>query len=358
MFAVVMCGGSGTRFWPASRRQRPKQFLNITGNGPMVVETCDRLSPLVRDKEMILVLGAEHLNEATGLFAGRGVHMLAEPAGRNTAPCIGLGAIYARYLGCTQAMAFLPADHYIGNPSRFLEDLRAAGEIADQGGIVTLGIVPNRPETGYGYIRRDPHQVNAGGTTAYRVSGFVEKPDLETARRYLNSGEYYWNGGIFVARPETILKETKKQLPELYTGLERLSDVLGSDRFESELTDVYGTLPGISFDYGIMENTSEAVYVIPSECGWSDVGSWASLYELRGDDRDDAQNVSDGQTLLVECEGSYVSGRADRLVACLGLKDILVVDTADALLVADLKRSQDIRKIVDRLKERGKDGLL
>lgn len=358
MFAVIMCGGSGTRFWPASRRQKPKQFLNITGRGPMVVETCNRLHPLVRDREMILVLGAEHLKEATDLFEGRDVHILAEPVGRNTAPCMGLGAIYARHLGCTGPVAFLPADHYIGDPLRFLQDLKAAGEIADRGGIVTLGIVPNRPETGYGYIRKDTERVNAGGATAYRVSGFVEKPDLETARGYLVSGEYYWNGGIFVARPETILKETERQLPDLHKGLERLSAVLGTDRFEAELKAVYGNLTGVSFDYGIMEHTREEVVVVPSECGWSDVGSWASLYELRRSDADEMKNLSDGETLLVSCENSYVSGRSGRLVACLGLKNALVVDTTDALLVADMDRSQDIREIVERLKKMGKERLL
>lgn len=358
MFAVIMCGGSGTRFWPASRRQRPKQFLDITGRGPMVVETCNRLHPLVRDHEMILVLGAEHLKEAKALFNGRDVHMLAEPVGRNTAPCIGLGAIYARHLGCTGPVAFLPADHYIGDPSRFLKDLDAAGEIADRGGIVTLGIVPNRPETGYGYVRKDAEQVNAGGVTGYRVSGFFEKPDLETARRYLVSGDYYWNGGIFVARPDAILKETEKHLPDLYKGLERLAATLGGDRFDAELEDLYEGLTGISFDYGIMEHTGEAVYVVPSECGWSDVGSWASLYELRSSEADDAKNVSEGETLLISCENSYVSSRNGRLVACLGLRDALIVDTADALLVADLNRSQDIRQIVERLKQTGKESLL
>ena len=358
MFAVIMCGGSGTRFWPASRRQRPKQFLNITGRGPMVVETCDRLKPLIGDQEMILVLGAEHLKEASQLFEGRGVHILAEPVGRNTAPCMGLGAIYARHLGCTEAVAFLPADHYIGDASRFLEDLRTAGEIADGGGIVTLGIVPNRPETGYGYIRRESGDPCVAGSRAYRVSSFVEKPDLKTAKQYLTSGDYYWNGGIFVATPHTILKEIETHLPDLHTGLERLAGVLGSDRFEAELRDVYGRLTGISFDYGIMEKTRESVYVVPSACGWSDVGSWASLYELREDERDRSGNLSDGETLLIDCENSFISSRDGRLAACLGLKDILLVDTADALLVADLKRSQDIREIVDRLKDMKKERLL
>ena len=358
MFAVIMCGGSGTRFWPASRKQRPKQFLDITGKGPMVVETSNRLRSLARDEEIILVLGEKHLEEAKDLFKGREVHMLAEPVGRNTAPCIGLGAVYARHLGCKGPMAFLPADHFIGNPTRFLEDLRAAGEIADGGGIATIGIVPNRPETGYGYIRRDLNKIDVGGKTAYKVLKFVEKPDLEKARGYLTSGEYYWNGGIFVAKPETILKETKEQLPELYEGLQRLAKALESGGFEEAFKDVYGALTGISFDYGIMENTKEEVYVIPSECGWSDVGSWESLYELRASEQDKEQNLIDGETILIECEKSFVSGRAGRLVACLGLKDTLIVDTPDALLVADLNRSQDIRKIVDRLKETEKNKLL
>lgn len=358
MFAVIMCGGSGTRFWPASRRRRPKQFLNITGKGPMVVETCNRLHPLVSDHEMILVLGAEHLKEARALFEGRDVHLLAEPVGRNTAPCIGLGAIYARYLGCVGAVAFLPADHYIGHPSRFLEDLRASGEIAERGGIVTLGIVPNRPETGYGYIQKGSERVKAGNTMAYKVSRFVEKPGLETARHYLASGEYLWNGGIFVSKPQTILQEIERHLPDLHRGLERLSAVLGSDRFETELNHVYGGLTGISFDYGIMELTEEEVVVVPSECGWSDVGSWASLYALRSPDADELENLTDGDTLLISCENSYVSSGSGRLVACLGLKNALIVDTPDALLVTQMDRSQDIRQIVDRLKSSGKDSLL
>jgi mannose-1-phosphate guanylyltransferase len=358
MFAVVMCGGSGTRFWPVSRQERPKQFLNITGRGPMVVETCDRLHPLIQDPETILVLGEQHLTEAQHLFEGRGVHMLAEPVGRNTAPCMGLGAIYARHLGCTGPVAFLPADHYIADPQQFLEDLQAAGELVDQGGIATLGIVPSRPETGYGYIKRGKDQVMAGDATGYRVSRFVEKPDLETARGYLTSGDYYWNAGIFVASPETILKEIKTHLPELYQGLERISEAVSTDRFETELKAVYNSLAGVSFDYGVMEHTREAVFVIPSACGWSDVGTWSALVELKGRDADAGQNIAEGDALLIACEGSYVSGGSGRLVACLGLKNALVVDTPDALLVADLDRSQDIREIVEQLRQRGKDHLL
>ncbi len=324
----------------------------------MVVETCDRLKPTIDDKDMILVLGNDHLEHARKLFQGRGVHIVAEPVGKNTAPCIGLGAIYAQHLGCREAVAFLPADHFISAPSSFMEALGAAGKLAMSGGIVTLGIVPTRPETGYGYIRRTSEKIEVDGPGAYRVVEFVEKPDLETARRYLIDGEYYWNGGIFVATPETILEETEKHLPDLYKGLMRLKAAVGTQRFESEFEEVYNGLTGISFDYGIMENTREEVYVIPTECGWSDVGSWESLYELRASERDKEQNLVDGETILIECEKSFVSNSAGRLVACLGLKDTLIVDTPDALLVADLNRSQDIRKIVDRLKESGKNKLL
>ncbi len=358
MFAVIMCGGSGTRFWPASRKGRPKQFLNITGNGPMVVDTCDRLYPLIPDENTILILGKGHLEEATLLFKGRKVHFLAEPVGRNTAPCMGLGALYARHLGSEAPVAFLPADHYISRPRVFLGDLKAAGEVAASGGIVTLGIVPTRPETGYGYIRKRPGDNETTDTSAHKVSAFVEKPDIQKAQEYLMSREYYWNAGIFVATPETILTEIEKQLPDLYKALVRLSKSFDTDHFERAFERAYGSITGISFDYGIMEHTEQPVYVIPSQCGWSDVGSWDSLYELRSAERDARGNVSEGETLIIDCEESFVSGKGDRLVACLGLKNCLVVDTGDALLVADRDHCQAIRKVVAKLKETGKDGLL
>jgi len=358
MFAVIMTGGSGTRFWPVSRKRKPKQFINITGGAPMVVETCDRLGPVARDDEMILVLGKDHLDDAMDLFAGRKLHMLAEPVGRNTAPCIGLGAIYARHLGYDGPVAFLPADHYIGDPPAFLGALSAAGKLAESGGIATLGIVPNRPETGYGYIRRDQSHIDINGLTAFRVSEFVEKPDLKIALNYLKTGEYYWNAGIFVATAETIMREIHTLLPGLHEGLLRLENVLGTDQFEGELDKIYAGLESVSFDYGVMEKTKEEVYVVPCECGWSDVGSWASLYDLKSTNYDKDQNLAEGETFLIDCEESFISARGGRLVTCLGLKKCLVIDTPDTLLVADLHRSQDVRKIVNKLQETGKGELL
>ena len=324
----------------------------------MVVDTCDRLASLMADDRVILILGKEHQNEAKDLFKGRNVHILAEPVGRNTAPCMGLGALYARHLGSEDPVAFLPADHFISKPEIFLKDLESAGNLAADGGIVTLGIVPTRPETGYGYIRKTEDSTGSNTTSAYKVSAFVEKPDIEKAHDYLKSGDYYWNAGIFVATPETILTEIKTQLPDLHEGLGQIAAALGTERFEAAFKNAYENMKGISFDYGIMENTRQPVYVIPSECGWSDVGSWESLYELRGAERDRNWNLAEGETLVIDCEKSFISSQGGRLVACLGLKECLVVDTGDTVLVADLSQSQDIRKIVDSLKETGKDTLL
>jgi len=358
MYSVIMAGGAGTRFWPVSRKAKPKQFLNITGKGPMVVETCDRMAPAFRDEQIILILGQEHLQEATSLFKERRVRLLAEPVGRNTAACMGLGAIYAAHLKSADPVAFLPADHYVSNPAALLESIHRAAEIAAAGSIVTLGIVPTRPETGYGYIQWSEERPDFWEQKAYRVKAFVEKPTLDKAKQYLARGDYLWNAGIFVATSQTVLKEIELHLPNLYEGLMRLKTALGTDGFENVLEEVYERLESVSFDYGIMERTSSPVFVVPCDCGWSDVGSWESVYELREEDYDDLRNLKEGECLVVDCKGSFVLSRGGRLVSCLGLKDCLVIDTPEALLVADLKKSQEVRKIIDLLKRSRKDDLL
>jgi mannose-1-phosphate guanylyltransferase len=349
MYAVIMAGGSGTRFWPISRKHRPKQFLNIFGDDPMVVETCNRLKPLVRDEAMTIVLGREHLEEAKNLLRDKKVHILGEPIGRNTAACIGLGALYSEYIGCEGPAAFLPADHFINDVAAFRKGLEEAARIAAPGKIVTLGIIPTRPETGYGYIRRAEAFANSDDIRAYHVSAFVEKPDIEKAKTYLAGGDYFWNAGIFVATPGTILEEIRRYLPGLYQGLERLQRTLGTKDFEREMETVYDELDNISFDYGVMERTDSPVLVIPCHCGWSDVGSWASLYELRSRDYDADHNLVEGETLLLDCKNNFVTERSGRLVVCIGLKNCLVIDTPDALLVAEIERSQEVRKVVEHL---------
>ena len=358
MHAVIMAGGSGTRFWPYSRNDRPKQFLKIGGNDPLLTQTCDRLSPLVSDEEMIIVLGKNHLKEAGELLKDRKVHIIAEPVGRNTAPCIGLGAIYARHLGCEGAIAFLPADHFIGNPAAFLSALEQAGGVAESGGIVTIGIIPSRPETGYGYIQRSKSVPGPPGATVFEVSAFVEKPDLEKAGKYLMSGDYFWNAGIFVSTHETILKEIRQHLPGLYEDLMSLEESLGTDSFDKRLKTIYEDLESVSFDYGIMEKTQGPLFVLPCECGWSDVGSWESLYQLREGDHDSMKNLSEGDTILIDCKNSFISGISNRLIACLGIKNFVIIDTNDALLVADMGRSQDIRRIIEQLRKDNREDLL
>jgi mannose-1-phosphate guanylyltransferase len=358
MFAVIMAGGSGTRFWPASRKHKPKQFLNITGKGPMLIETMKRLRPLAQDGETLIVLGTDHLQEARALIGDRPVHLLAEPVGRNTAPCIGLGALYALHTGWEGPVAFLPADHYVGNPTAFLDAIRAAGDVARKGGIVTLGIVPTRPETGYGYIRREQAAGQSRNLEYYSVSSFVEKPDSDTACRYLTDGGYYWNAGIFIATPETIKHAIQTHLPDLYEGLGRLENTFGTPQFETELAEVYGALDSISFDYGIMEKTGGEVFVLPCDCGWSDVGSWASLYTLRASEHDARENLVEGDAVLIKCNQTFAANFGGRLLACVGLKNCLVVETQDCVLVADLTNSQEIREVVERLKTAGREELL
>ncbi len=356
MYAVIMAGGSGTRFWPYSRNNRPKQFLKMVGDKTMLVQTCDRLGSIISDKEMIIVLGQNHLREAKRLLKGRKINIVAEPIGRNTAPCIGLGAIYARYLGCKGAIAFLPADHYIADPAAFARAIEQAGNLAESGGIVTIGIIPSRPETGYGYIKRSIPA--SSGSAVFEVSSFVEKPDLKNARSYLASGDYFWNAGVFVATHETILNEIRLHLPELYKGLLSLEKVMGTGSFEKRLRTVYKRLKSVSFDYGIMEKTRSPIFVIPSDCGWSDVGSWESLHELMVGNNKGVRNFSEGECILIDCKNSMISGMSGRLVACLGLKNCVIVDTDDALLVADLRSSQDIRKIVEYLKRNKREDLM
>ena len=354
MFVVIMAGGSGTRFWPFSRKSKPKQFLDIIGSDPMIIETYKRISPIVNNDQVCIILGKEHLKEADSLFEGKNIHIIAEPFGRNTAPCIALGSLYAQHLGYQGAIAFLPADHYIADNNVFISSLQIAEKLALKNSIVTLGIVPSRPETGYGYIKRAEESLDIDGHKVYKVEEFVEKPDLETANRYLKSGRYYWNAGIFISNPDTIISETKRHLPDLYDAFMEIKDHFGTKGFEDILQKAYENAPNVSFDYGIMEKTEADVYVIPTDCGWSDVGSWLSIYELRKSEYDKDSNLIEGDVINIDCKNSFISSKGDRVIACIGLKGILIVETSDAILVADMNRTQDVRKVVEILKEKGK----
>lgn len=352
MYVVIMAGGSGTRFWPVSRKARPKQLLNIIGGQPMVKTTYERVKGIVPDRQIVLVVGREHFDETSRVFSGTEVRILAEPEGKNTAPCIGLAARYVEHFGGDVPMVVLPADHYVARPDVFRRALgQAVSLCAGDRAIVTLGIVPTRPETGYGYIETDPVERTVDGISFHEVRRFVEKPGLSTAEEYLLRGGFYWNAGIFVATSGLLLDEFAAHMPRFRSGLAGLTE-FDSDRYRERVASLYQATENISFDYAIMEKTGRTVYVLPCDCGWSDVGSWYSLYETRQAERDEAGNLVDGEAVVIDCRDSFVMARGKRCVAALGVSGVLIVDTEDALLVADLEKAQEVRKVISSLRDR------
>jgi len=355
MHIIIMAGGSGTRFWPASREDRPKQFLNIIGSLPLIEQTFLRVVPLTEEKRIYLIITALHRELTEKIFERRQVKILVEPFGRNTAPCIGLAAIHLRREAGDIPMVVLPSDHFIADERAFRSTLRAAAKLAQTGAIVTVGITPTRPETGYGYILKGSEQEPVLSHPVFLVERFVEKPDLQTASQYLASGQYLWNSGVFVFTPNTILQEIQQHLPQVYQGLTILESQLNQVGYQATLEEVYTEWPSISIDYGVMEKTSRPVCVLPGPFGWSDVGSWRSLYELRREELDVQNNLADGQTLLVDTKGSFIYSLTNRLIATLGLTNILIVDTPDGVLVADLHRSQEVRRLTEELERKRKE---
>lgn len=350
MFAVIMAGGQGTRFWPRSRRKRPKQLLDIVGSESMIRQTVDRLDPLIKPEDLYVVTGKEHVEELIGHIPHvPSENIIAEPIGRNTAPCIGLAAMMLKKMNPEGVMAVLPADHVILDKEGFLETLRLAGDVAKSGDyIITLGMKPDRPETGYGYIKQGP--VVGGQGSVYKVERFVEKPDKETAEGYVKSGEYLWNAGMFVFKVSTILRAIEKYMPDLYIGLLRMEPALGTDSQEKALSEVYGELPSVSIDYGVMEK-ADNVLVVPSTFGWNDVGSWTAIDDLLP--KDEHGVVAHAEHISIDTKDCIVYS-PKKLVATIGVRDLIVVETEDALLICDKSRAQDVKKVVEILEKEGK----
>jgi mannose-1-phosphate guanylyltransferase len=318
----------------------------------MVTETVDRFGGLI-PLEQVAVVTSESLADAIadaipGLPAD---NILREPIGRNTAPCIGLAAVWLREkLGRTdEVMAVFPADHFIRDVERFRDVVRLAALEAESGAIVTLGIEPTKPETGYGYIRRGP----ISGQGVADVQRFVEKPNRETAMRYLADGDYLWNAGIFFFRIDTILREIQRQLPRLSAQLEQLATVFREGGDGARIAEIFDEIESISIDYGVMEG-AEQVRVIPASFGWSDVGAWDALPEVA--ETDPSGNVTMGDVVAFDCRDSILMGHDKRVLAAVGLDRIVVVDSEDALLVAPRERVQEVRAIVESLRNR--DGRL
>lgn len=352
---VIMAGGSGTRFWPLSRRTRPKQFLPLTSPKPLLVDTLERLSPLTKPEDAFVVCGPVHAEPVRAMLpALPASQLLVEPVARNTAPAIGLAALHVHARDPEGVLLVLPSDHHIDDTARFRETLSAAAALAGEGFLTTIGITPTRPETGFGYIHTGAPLGTRVGLQATRVRRFVEKPDYDRAKSYLESGDYLWNAGIFALRADVILEETRRHLPRLHKALETLRPTLGTSRYAATLEEVFPTTEATSIDYGIMEQATD-IACVPGDFGWSDVGSFAALSEVRPVDAQG--NVSDAGNVLVDSRGCVVLS-GDKPVVVVGATDLVVVDTGDTLLVVPKSRAQEVRKAVEALEKRGLGHLL
>ncbi|MBS1150063.1 MAG: mannose-phosphate guanylyltransferase [Myxococcaceae bacterium] len=343
IFAVIMAGGSGTRFWPLSRKARPKQFLPLTGAKTMIAETFDRVQGLAPMANSFVVCGALHAAPAARLLKGLPkANVLVEPEARNTAPAIALACAHVAHRDPKGVMVVMPSDQHVADPRGFRLALRAAIDVAQSGQIVTLGIKPTRPETGYGYI-----QVGAPlQPPASKVARFVEKPDLETAQRYLASGDYLWNAGIFVFRADVMLAAFAELMPELARPLELLRTTIGTKKYPAALKKFFPKMPATSIDYGVAEKAAN-IAVVRADCGWSDVGSFSALPELRP--LDSHGNVVEGNAFVIDSSRCVVLA-GKRPLAVVGMKDVVVIDAGDAVLVLPKDKAQDVRKVVEALK--------
>jgi mannose-1-phosphate guanylyltransferase/mannose-6-phosphate isomerase len=351
---VILSGGSGTRLWPLSRAALPKQLLPLVSERSMLQETVLRLDGLPEVGTPIVVCGNEHRFLVAEQMQEIGVEkpgLLLEPMGRNTAPAVAVAALGLLEYETDGAMLVLPADHLIADTVAFHEAIGRAVKAAEKGYLVTFGIQPDAPETGYGYIRRG--ETLAGLDDTFRVGAFVEKPDRATAEQYLQSGDYFWNSGMFVFTPSRYLEELGRHRPDILAAARAAWKNRKIDLDFCRLdADAFAACPSESIDYAVMEKTSDAA-VIPVDIGWNDVGSWSSLWQT-ADGRDDMGNSVRGDVMLEDVSNSYVRAES-RMVAAIGLKDVVIIETPDAVLVAHKDEAQQVKKIVERLKsdERG-----
>jgi mannose-1-phosphate guanylyltransferase len=361
--AVILAGGRGTRFWPRSRTRTPKQLLNIVGKQTMLEQTVARLRPLIPSERIWTVTNSEQASELKKqLPPAARKRVITEPVGRNTAAAIALAALHVRHAARGDALlAVLPADHYIANPERYRIIVRAALEVARRKGrMVVLGIPPTRPETGFGYIERMGDALDSKGFPVYAVRRFTEKPALSVAKAYAGSGDYHWNAGMFFWRASTFLENLDKHLPKTFAALESLAESIGKSSYERKLRALYPKLENISVDYAILEPATRqpgapSVFVIPAEIGWSDIGSWAAVYELLT--KAPSDNILPRNAFTLDATGNLFWSPS-KFVAAVGVNDLVVVETPDALLICPRERTQDVGKIVKWLEENRRKDLL
>lgn len=346
--AVIMAGGRGERFWPKSRNGYPKQFLSLTKDGEtMIQKTVKRLLPLVQMEDVFVVTNVNYarlVKEQLPRLPEENI--LLEPCSRNTAPCIGLAAAVIRKKYQEAMMLVLPSDHLIRYEDMYADTLRQAVSVAEKdANLVTIGITPTYPETGYGYIRFE-RDTDLGMPGVYRVERFVEKPDMDTAKEYLASHRYLWNSGMFVWKVSSILSNLEKLMPDIYEGLQRIEAAVDTAEYENVLTKEYQAFRSESIDFGVMEK-ADKIYTIPGSFGWDDVGNWLAVERINP--TNEYGNYIEGDVITIGTERSTICG-GKRLIAAVGVEDIIVVDTDDALLICAKDSTQDVKKVIENLK--------
>ncbi|MBR9975508.1 MAG: mannose-1-phosphate guanylyltransferase [Bacteroidetes bacterium] len=359
VYALIIAGGVGARFWPRSREYSPKQLLEIIGKGTMIQNTVYRLDPIVPRENILIVTGAFQAEEIRRqLPQVPPENIIVEPVGRNTAPAIGLGAQILRKRAGEAMMIVLPADHLVHDIAAFQDTLRKGIAVADESrGFVTIGVTPDRPETGYGYIQfnHENHERPYAAHDGYKVVTFAEKPNLETAQLFLESGDFVWNSGMFIWRVSTILNGIVDHLPELSDELQKLDEAIDTPNWTQALEQAYNGMRPISIDYGVMEK-AENRYVIPADFGWNDLGSWDEVARLFP--KDECDNAASEGVFLRDVRNSHISAGGNRFTALIGVEDLIVIDTDDALLICHKGRSQEVKEVVDHLRKKGLDQYL
>lgn len=358
LYAVILAGGVGTRLWPRSRQSHPKQFSDITGSGrTMIQETVDRLAGLIPDENIYVVTGERYAGLASSQLPQLPkANIIAEPYGRNTGPAIGLACAHLLARDPQAVMAFLHADQAIPDIPAFQASLSRAVEAAEHDHLVTLGITPTYPNTGFGYICRAAEipDLTPSDLPVYTVERFLEKPDLETAKAFLAAGTYFWNGGMFICSVARMMNEFARQLPALHLLIEQLRTGIAENGADFDMSTIWDQMPDISIDHGIMEG-AENVAVVALDAGWNDVGSWNAIESVREVDENN-NCVASGEVLSLQSSGTIVY--SNKVVALIGVEDLVVVETEDALLIGRKDQMQQVKSVVEELKSQGRTELL
>lgn len=355
MFAVIMAGGGGTRLWPKSREQLPKQMHALAGDKPLVQEMTERLQRIAGRDNVFIITNSHHARLIENMMPEMADRTFIDPYRRDTAACVGLAAIYLSQIKPDAVMGVFAADHFIGLEHEFGKVVRAAEKLADAGHVVTIGIGPTEPEMGYGYIEIGDTFSVVDGHRVYRVRRFVEKPNCETAQQYLESGRYLWNSGMFVWSIPTLLGLFEKHLPDTYSRLMRIQEALGASCEDEIIDREYEQMEKVSVDYGIMEKLDD-ILVIPGDFDWNDIGSWRTVCDISPKDSDG--NAIKASHVGVDTKDCLILGTDKKIVATIGIEDLVVIDTDDALLICRKDRTQDVKKIVDEIEKAGMDDYL